>query len=48
MSKYKVKHSPKRDIQNAEDIKGEKQFFKVAIIVTVIVIALIYLVFNYM
>lgn len=48
MSKYKVKHSPKRDIQSAEEVKEEKQFFKVAIIVTIIIIALIYVVFNYM
>ena len=31
-----------------EEVKEEKQFFKVAIIVTIIIIALIYVVFNYM
>lgn len=42
MSKYKVKASPKRDKLTAQDAVEEKQFFKWAIIVTIIVIAIIY------
>ena len=48
MSKYKIKASPKKESLTAQDIKEEKKFFQVAIIVTLVVIELIYLFFNYM
>jgi hypothetical protein len=48
MSKYKIKASPKKESLTAQDIKEEKKFFQVAIIVTLVVIGLIYLFFNYM
>jgi hypothetical protein len=48
MSKYRVKSSPKKQSLSAQDKKDEQQFMKVAIIVTVIVIILIYLAFNYL
>jgi hypothetical protein len=49
MSKYKAK-VPKtsKDKINAQDLKDEKQFFKVAIIATVIIIILIYLFVTYL
>ena len=46
MSKYKIKASPKKESLTAQDIKEEKKFFQVAIIVTLVVIGLIYLFFN--
>lgn len=48
MSKYKVKASPKKEALSAQDIQEEKKFFKVAIIVTLVVIVLVYLAFNYL
>jgi hypothetical protein len=48
MSKYKIKASPKKEALSAQDIQEEKKFFKVAIIVTLIVIGLVYLFFNYL
>ncbi len=48
MSKYRVKSSPKKDTLSAQDAKEEQKFFKVAIIVTLVIIGLIYLVFNYL
>jgi hypothetical protein len=48
MSKYKLKASPKKEVLSAQDAKDEKNFFKVAIIVTIVVIGLVYLLFNYM
>ncbi|MBK8626552.1 MAG: hypothetical protein IPN86_24045 [Saprospiraceae bacterium] len=48
MSKYKVKASPRKEALSAQDIKEEKKFFKVAIIVTLVVIGLIYLFFKYL
>ena len=47
MSIDKVRHTPKHDVQSAQDVKEEKKFFKVAIIVTLVFIVLIYLIFNY-
>lgn len=47
MSKYKVKASPKKEVLSAQDAKDEKQFFRVAIIVTIVVIALIYAFYNF-
>ncbi|MEZ4910396.1 MAG: hypothetical protein R2774_06010 [Saprospiraceae bacterium] len=48
MSKYKVRSTPKADKLTAEDKAQEQKFIKVAIIVTLVVILLIYLVFQYM
>jgi hypothetical protein len=47
MSKYKVKASPKKEILSSQDAKDEKQFFKVAIIVTIVIIVLIYAFYNF-
>ena len=48
MAKYKAR-VPKtsKDKLTAQDLNDEKQFFKVAIIVTVVVILLIYLIYNF-
>jgi|JI7StandDraft_1071085.scaffolds.fasta_scaffold12209_1 RsiW-degrading membrane proteinase PrsW (M82 family) len=46
MSKYKVKASPKKDVLSSQDAKEEKQFFRIAIIVTIVVIVLIYAFYN--
>jgi len=46
MSKYKLKRSPKRENMSAEDKAQEKKFFQIAIIVTIVVILLIYLVMR--
>ncbi len=46
MSKYKVKPSPKKEKLTVQDQKEEKQFFKVAIVVTLIAILLVWLVFR--
>ncbi|MFZ1751013.1 MAG: hypothetical protein WAU01_12505 [Saprospiraceae bacterium] len=48
MAKYRLKSSPKKKSLSAQDARDEKKFFKVAIIVTLVVIILIYLVFNYL
>jgi len=48
MSKYRVKASPKKNTITAQDVKEERKFFKVAIVVTILVILSIYLVFNYL
>lgn len=48
MSKYKVKTTPKKQALSAQDVKDEKQFMKVAIIVTVTAVVIIYLIFNYL
>ncbi len=48
MSKYRVKPSPKKQALSAQDIKDEKQFMKVAVIVTVVIIGIIYLIFQYL
>lgn len=48
MAKYRVKSAPKRQVESATDIKDEKKFFKVAIIVTVVLLALVYLVYSNM
>lgn len=48
MSKYRVKASPKKEALSAKDIQEEKKFFRVAVLVTLIVIALVYLFFNYL
>jgi hypothetical protein len=52
MSKLRSKPVAKASTSNykpsAEDVKEEKKFFKVAIIVTVVLIALIFLLFSYM
>ncbi len=46
MSKYRVKGSPRKEKLSAQDAAEEKQFFKWAIIVTIIIIAVIYLVMR--
>lgn len=48
MSKYKAK-VPKtsKDKITEQDLKEERQFYKIAIITTVIIIILIYLFVNY-
>jgi len=46
MSKYKVKPSPKKEQLTVQDKKDEKQFFKVALVVTLIAILLVWLVFR--
>jgi hypothetical protein len=55
MSKYKSasnvrrsnsSSSGRKDVPSAQDVKEEKKFFQVAILVTVIVIALIYWLLN--
>ena len=48
MSKYRVKASPKKQALSAQDIKDEKQFLKVAVIVTLVIIFIVYLVFQYL
>jgi hypothetical protein len=48
MSKYRIKSTPKKQALSAQDVKDEKQFMKVAILVTVIAVVLIYLIFNYL
>ncbi len=48
MSKYKIKPTPKKEILSSQDAKDEKQFFKVAIVVTLVVIIVIYFIFNYL
>lgn len=48
MSKYRVKPSPKKEAFSAQDVKDEKQFMKVAIIVTIAAIVIIYLVMNFL
>jgi len=45
MSKYRVKSTPKQQISSAKDIKEERQFFKIAILITVVLLAIIYFVF---
>ncbi|HRO07997.1 MAG TPA: hypothetical protein PK611_04990 [Saprospiraceae bacterium] len=47
MSKYKAKVPKKsNDKLTAQDLKDEKQFFKVAIIATLIIILVIWLIFR--
>jgi hypothetical protein len=46
MSKYKAKLSPKREKLTAQDAADEKQFFKWAIIITIAIIALIYIIMR--
>ncbi len=48
MSKYRVKPTPKKQALSVQDIKDEKKFMKVAIIVTIAVIGIIYLVFTFL
>jgi len=48
MSKYRSKQSKRKDSLSAQEIKEEKKFFQIAIIVTVIIILIIWLVFKYM
>jgi hypothetical protein len=46
MSKYRVKSTPKQQISSANDVKEERKFFQIAILVTVILLALIYFAFS--
>lgn len=46
MSKYRVRTSPKKEKLTAEDLKQERKFFKIAILVTVILIILIYIIYS--
>lgn len=48
MSKYRVKPAPKKEVRTKQDVKDEKQFLKVAIIITVVAIIVIYLMMNYL
>jgi len=48
MSKYRVKATPKKNTITAQDVKEERKFFKIAIVVTLAVILFIYLIFNYL
>ncbi|MCB0660704.1 MAG: hypothetical protein KDC04_07200 [Saprospiraceae bacterium] len=48
MSKYRVKNPYKRAGETAQDKADEKKFYRVAIITTLVIILLIYLIFKYM
>lgn len=46
MSKYRGRTTPKQQVSSANDIKEERKFFKIAILVTVILLAIIYIIFS--
>jgi hypothetical protein len=46
MSKYRGKSTPKQQISSANDIKEERKFFKIAILVTVVLLVIIYFAFR--
>ena len=46
MSKYRGKSTPKQQTTSANDIKEERKFFKIAILVTVVLLVIIYFAFR--
>ena len=46
MSKFRARTTPKKDKLTAEDLQQERKFFKIAILVTVVLIILIYLIYS--